>query len=77
MPLVRPVCATIWKPMNAPRVTKPMCAIEEYAISFFMSRCASATNPMYTTAISDSAIISQSSSRLASGVIGSEKRRKP
>ena len=32
---------------------------------------------MYTTAISDSAMISQSSSRLASGAIGSEKRRKP
>ena len=54
-----------------------MCAIEEYAISFFMSRWASATNPMYTTAINDNAMISQSSSRLASGVIGSEKRKKP
>ena len=37
--------------MNMPKVTKPMCAIDEYAISFFMSRCASATKPIYTTAI--------------------------
>ncbi len=42
-----------------------------------MSRCASATKPMYTTAISDSAMISQSSSRLASGAMGRENRRKP
>ena len=31
---------------NAPSVTKPMCAIDEYAISFFMSFCTSATKPM-------------------------------
>ena len=47
--------------MKKPRVTKPMCAIDEYAISFFMSVCTRATKPMYTTAISDSAIMSQSS----------------
>jgi hypothetical protein len=29
-----------------PSVTKPMCAIDEYAISFFMSCCTSATKPM-------------------------------
>ncbi len=65
------------KARKAPSVTKPMCAIDEYAISFFMSCCTSATKPMYTTAISDSAITSQSSSRLASGAIGRLKRRKP
>ena len=54
-----------------------MCAIDEYAISFFMSCCTSATKPMYTTAISDSEITSQSSVSLASGVMGREKRRKP
>ncbi len=32
---------------------------------------------MYTTAISDNAMISQSSSRLASGAMGNEKRKKP
>ncbi len=42
-----------------------------------MSRCASATKPMYTTAISDSAMMSQSSSRAASGVIGKENLKKP
>ena len=29
-----------------PSVTKPMCEIDEYAISRFMSACTSATNPM-------------------------------
>ena len=46
-----------------------MCAIDEYAINFFMSRWASATKPMYTTAVKDSPMISQSSSRLASGAM--------
>ena len=46
-------------------------------MSFFMSLCASATKPMYTTASSDNTIISMSSARLASGVIGRLKRRKP
>ena len=76
-PLRSPVLRTISYPANAPSVTNPMCAIDEYAISFFMSCCASATKPMYTTAISDSVMTSQSSSRLASGAIGRLKRRKP
>ena len=63
--------------MNEPSVTKPMCAIDEYAMSFFMSVCTSATKPMYTTAISDRPMITQSNSREASGVMGSAKRRKP
>ena len=29
-----------------PRVTKPMCEIDEYATNFFMSVCASATKPI-------------------------------
>ena len=60
-----------------PSVTKPMCDIEEYATSFFMSLWISATRPMYTTAISDSAIITPASLWLASGTMGMEKRRKP
>ena len=36
-----------------------MCAIDEYAISFFMSDCTSATRPIYATAISDSTITTQ------------------
>ncbi len=32
--------------MKKPSVTKPMCAIDEYATSFFMSFCTSATRPM-------------------------------
>src|SRR5260363_152116 len=52
-----------------PRVTKPICAIDEYATSFLISRCASAT--------SDRTITKGASRRLASGTIGSEKRRKP
>ena len=32
--------------MKNPRVTKPMCEIDEYAMSFFMSDCTSATSPM-------------------------------
>ena len=35
-----------WLKMKKPSVTKPMCAIDEYAISFFMSVCTSATKPM-------------------------------
>jgi hypothetical protein len=31
---------------NVPSVTKPMCEIDAYAISFFMSCCPSATKPM-------------------------------
>ena len=62
---------------NAPSVTKPMCAMDEYAMSFFMSVCTSATKPMYTTAISDRRMMNQSNSREASGVIGRLKRRKP
>jgi hypothetical protein len=42
-----------------------------------MSDCISATRPMYTMAIKDSAIITPASLWLASGVIGIEKRRKP
>jgi len=42
-----------------------------------MSVCTSATRPMYTTATSESAIISQASSREASGRIVSVKRMKP
>src|SRR3546814_11288733 len=42
-----------------------------------MSSCTSATMPTYTIAISDSAIISIANSWLASGTMGSEKRRKP
>ena len=54
-----------------------MWAIDEYAISFFMSRCAMATKAIYTMAIRDSAMITQSSARLASGAIGRLNRRKP
>ena len=32
--------------MKNPSVTNPMCEMEEYATSFFMSVCASATRPM-------------------------------
>ena len=32
--------------MKNPSVTKPMCEIDEYAISFFMSVCTRATRPM-------------------------------
>ena len=42
-----------------------------------MSSCTSATKPMYTTAISDNVMISQSSAIEASGVIGRLKRIKP
>ena len=45
-PLRLPVWAAISNARNAPSVTKPMWAIEEYAISFFMSVCTSATKPM-------------------------------
>jgi hypothetical protein len=38
-----PAPRTNRKPMKMPRVTKPMCATEEYATSFFMSSCTSAT----------------------------------
>ncbi len=31
--------------MKKPSVTKPMCAIDEYATSFFMSVCTIATKP--------------------------------
>ena len=32
--------------MKNPSVTKPICAIDEYATSFFMSDCTRATRPM-------------------------------
>jgi len=32
--------------MKKPSVQKPMCAMDEYATSFFMSCCTSATRPM-------------------------------
>ena len=41
-----PVSRTSANAMNVPSVTKPMCEIDEYAISFFMSSCTSATKPM-------------------------------
>ena len=47
--------------MNNPNVTKPMCDIDEYAMSFFMSVCTSATSPIYTTATSDRKIIKPAS----------------
>ena len=31
--------------MKKPSVTKPMCATDEYATSFFMSCCTMATKP--------------------------------
>ena len=46
-------CDTIWNtppatpcvvPAKMPMVTKPICATEEYAISFFMSSCIKATS---------------------------------
>ena len=46
-------------------------------MSFFMSGCTRATNPMYTIATRESAIISQSSSLLASGAMGRLNRKKP
>jgi hypothetical protein len=39
-------CTPIWLNMKKPSVTKPMCAMDEYATSFFMSVCTSATRPM-------------------------------
>ena len=41
-----PASRTSENAMNVPRVTKPMCEIDEYAISFFMSSCTRATKPM-------------------------------
>ena len=35
-----------WLNRKKPSVTNPMCEIDEYAISFFMSVCTSATKPM-------------------------------
>ena len=76
-PALSGAAASAPKITKKPSVTKPMCAIDEYAISFFMSRCTSATKPMYTTAISDSAIMRHASLWLASGVMGKLKRMKP
>ena len=45
-PCTAPVLATMSYTRNEPSVTKPMCAIDEYAISFFMSVCTNATKPM-------------------------------
>ena len=73
----KPWSRTRAKAMKVPSVTKPMCETDEYAISFFMSSCTSATRPTYTTATSDSAITSQAYSWPASGTIGRTKRRKP
>ena len=36
---------------NIPKVTKPIWLMDEYATSFFISVCTSATMPIYTTAI--------------------------
>src|SRR5437764_4329049 len=58
-------------------VTKPMCATEEYAISFFMSSCTSATSEVYTMAITESVKINGARSIEACGNMGNEKRRKP
>jgi hypothetical protein len=45
-PCTWPVAAMMSHARNAPSVTKPMCAIDEYAISFFMSCWTMATKPM-------------------------------
>ena len=65
------------KTMKNPRVTNPMCDTDEYAISFFMSGWTRATNPMYTIATSESAIMNPASSALASGAIGMLSRTRP
>ena len=39
--------------VNIPIVTKPICATEEYAISFFISSCAIAIKEVYIIAITD------------------------
>src|SRR6266581_7905061 len=62
--------------MKKPRVTKPMCEMDEYAISFFMSVCTSATRPMYTIAIRDKVIMKPAREWLEYGRMGSEKRTK-
>ncbi len=41
-----PPCIAMSLNTKKPNVTKPMCAIEEYATSFFMSACTIATRPM-------------------------------
>jgi hypothetical protein len=42
----RPPSIPSWLNRKKPRVTNPICEIDEYAISFFMSACTSATKPM-------------------------------
>jgi hypothetical protein len=74
---IMPPCMPCSLKMKKPSVTNPMCEIDEYAISFFMSVCTSATSPMYTTAISDSVIMKVSRYCEASGAIGRLKRRNP
>jgi hypothetical protein len=42
----RPPSMPSWLNRKKPSVTKPMCEMDEYAISFFMSACISATKPI-------------------------------
>ena len=64
--------------MKKPSVTKPMCATDEYAISFFMSllhqRDEADVDHRDQRQRDDERT---RHSRLASGAIGSEKRTKP
>ena len=60
-----------------PSVTKPICEIDEYATSFFMSVWMSATKPMYTIAMSEIVTINGASRIDASGTMGRMKRKKP
>ena len=63
--------------MKKPSVTKPMCATDEYAISFFMSACTSATSDVDHRDQRQRDDQRREVGARRRGSIGSEKRRKP
>ena len=60
-----------------PSVTKPICATDEYATSFFRSFCTAETIAPYRMATTDSRMSSGSQAWTPNGKSGSPNRRKP
>ena len=63
--------------VKIPIVTKPICAIDEYAINFFISSCMSATNEVYIIAIILKVKINGVKYSEAKGNIPTENLRNP
>ena len=66
-----------WLNAKIPMVTKPICATEEYAISFFISVCASAISEVRIIAATDRKNTKFCMMSEATGNIGKLNRRKP